>query len=46
VPPHDATEEKMELALVADDAEFQPDPERSPSDGRITAVGAQKRRQA
>ena len=25
VPPHDAAEEKTELALVFDDAEFQPD---------------------
>jgi polyphosphate kinase 2 (PPK2 family) len=46
VPPHDAIEEKMELALVADDAEFHPDPERSPADSPITAVGAQKRRRA
>ncbi len=27
VPPHDAAEEKTELALVFDDAEFQPDPD-------------------
>ena len=31
VPPHDAAEEKTELALVFDDAEFQPDPDAPPN---------------
>jgi polyphosphate kinase 2 (PPK2 family) len=46
VPGHDASEEKTELALVADDAEFQSDPKLSPSDGASTAVGSEKRRRA
>ena len=36
VPPHDAAEEKTELALVFDDAEFQPD-----GDGPNGAAGSQ-----
>jgi len=36
VPPHDAAEEKTELALVFDDAEFQPD-----VDGPNGAAGSQ-----
>ncbi len=36
VPPHDAAEEKTELALVFDDAEFQPDP-----DGPNGSIGSQ-----
>ena len=31
VPPHDAAEEKTELALVFDDAEFQPEPDAPPN---------------
>jgi len=31
VPPHDAAEEKTELALVFDDAEFQPDLDAAPN---------------
>jgi AMP-polyphosphate phosphotransferase len=40
VPPHDAAEEKTELALVFDDAEFQQDPE-----GPNGSVGSQEQGQ-
>jgi polyphosphate kinase 2 (PPK2 family) len=38
VPPHDAAEEKTELALVFDDAEFQPDLDAAPNG--IAGTGA------
>ncbi len=41
VPPHDAAEEKTELALAFDDAEFQPDP-----DGPNGSVGSQEQGQS
>ena len=42
VPPHDAAEEKTELALVFDDAEFQQEPDAPPngSSGSAPTTGA------
>ena len=40
VPPHDAAEEETELALVYDDAEFQPESDGSWADGADGAGGA------
>ena len=39
VPPHDAAEEETELALVHDDAEFEPDLDGSWTDGWDSAEG-------
>ena len=48
VPPHDAAEEKTELALVFDDAEFQHDPDggrcRRAAADRLRGVGSASRR--
>ena len=44
VPPHDAAEEETELALVYDDAEFQPDADGSwgfGGDGSVGSVGSE-----
>jgi polyphosphate kinase 2 (PPK2 family) len=46
VPPYDSAEERTELALVFDDAEFEPDPEVARKDDSITAIGSEKRKQA
>jgi hypothetical protein len=45
VPPHDAAEEKTELALIVDDAEFQPDVDM-PNGATATAPQSGERQQA
>ncbi len=42
VPPHDAAEEETELALVYDDAEFQPDADWSWANGADGSVGGDR----